>query len=281
MVRFAFIPSGEDELAASLDLPATVSADRERAGSPRPVVIVCHGLTGQRLGRGYHLVEFGQRLAERGIACVRFDQAGCGESTGRFVDVTLPRMRRDTIAVRDWLEAQPWADTSRVGYLGLSLGALPAIAAEAHAPAQAVALWAPVYDMPRVFHATARTGLRGLLEGQGWVPYRGLPVGKGFVDQLDAIDSTRLLAQSQSPLLLFHSQADDTVAVGESEAYQARCDALGRPCEFIRFKTANHDFSDYEDRRSVIGRTVAFFAHYLTDTGETDATRQENAAGQA
>lgn len=262
MVQFAFVESGQDQLAVSLDLPAAPSAEAAASG-PWPAVIVCHGLTGQRLGRGYHLVEFGQRLAAAGIACVRFDQAGCGESTGRFVDLTLPRMKRDTVAIRDWLTAQPWADPARLGYVGLSLGALPAIAAEADYPAQGVALWAPVYDMPRVFHETARTGLRGLLEHQGWVPYRGLPVGKGFVDQLDAIGPDPLLAESDSPLLLFHSQADDTVAICESEAYKARCDQLGRPCELVRFKTANHDFSDYEDRRAVLDRTVSFFQKQL------------------
>jgi dipeptidyl aminopeptidase/acylaminoacyl peptidase len=267
MVQFAWIPSGGEQLAASIDWP-----DEATVAAPWPVVVVCHGLTGQRLGRGYHLVQFGRMLADRGIACVRFDQAGCGESTGRFVDLTLPRMQADTEAVRRWLEAQPWAETERLGLVGLSLGALPAVGAEANAPAAGLALWAPVYDMPRTFHATAKTGLRALLEHQGFVPYRGLPVGKGFVDQLDAIQPHDLLAKSHSPILLFHSKADDTVPVSEGEAYVERCQAIDRPCEFVRFSTANHDFSDYEDRQSVLSRTADFFEQLLLAKQAPDQT---------
>jgi dipeptidyl aminopeptidase/acylaminoacyl peptidase len=280
MTQFVFIESGDDQLATSLDLPRGQAVDRVGSGG-YPAVVVAHGLTGQRLGKSYHLVEFGRRLAAAGIACVRFDQAGCGESTGRFVDLTLPRMQRDVSAVQNWVRAQPWAEPQRVGLVGLSLGALPIIASEAQQPAQAVALWAPVYDMPRVFQATAKTGLRGLLDHQGWVPYRGLRIGKGFVDQLDALNPDQRLAQSTSPLLLFHSAADDTVGEEESQAYQARCAELGRPCEWVRFKTADHDFSDYEDRQQVLARTVAFFSEHLLDRAAGDgqplATRSQPA----
>ena len=258
MMQFAYVPSGDNALATSIDLPA----DDETAG-PWPTVIVCHGLTGQRLGRGYHLVEFARRLSAQGIACVRFDQAGCGESTGQFVDLSLPRMARDVEAVRQWSCAQPWCEPDRLGYVGLSLGALPVIAVDAETPAKAIALWAPVYDLPQVFGETAKTGLSAIIEQQGWVPYRGLPIGKAFVDQLGALPAETLLTKGACPLLLFHSEADETVPIRESESYEARCAELGRPCRFERLATANHDFSDYEDRRRVLGRTVSFFAEQL------------------
>ncbi|MFW6059265.1 MAG: alpha/beta hydrolase family protein [Phycisphaeraceae bacterium] len=251
--EFAFVPSGGRRLATSVDLPA------EGAG-PWPTALVMHGLTGNRIGRSYHLVEFGRRLAASGIACVRFDQSGCGESTGRFIDLTIPRMVADAQAVRGWVAAQDWCDALRVGYVGVSMGALPAVAVDAARPGAALALWAPVYDMPRVFWRTARTGLRGILEGQGWVPYRGLPVGKPLVDRIDAVDTAAELAGNDSPVLLMHSQADETVPFEESEAYAARCAALGRPCRFEVSRTANHDFSDYEDRRRLLGTTVKFLA---------------------
>ena len=261
MMRFEFVPSGDCALATSVDLP---DADADGVpNSARPVVIVVHGLTGQRLGRSYHLVELARLLNERGIACVRFDQSGCGESTGRFVDHTIGRMVSDTHAIRRWAVDQPWCDADRVGCVGLSVGALPVIDADAHLPANAIALFGPVFDMPRVFSQTAKTGLRALLQYQGWVPYRGLPVGKAFVDALDEVDTAARLADSNAPILLFHSKTDDVVRFEESTAYVDRCRQLDRPCDLVAVDNADHDFSDIEHRRIVLDRTVEFLAERL------------------
>jgi len=253
MMQFQFIPAGDNRLAASIDLPD------DAGGGALPTVIVNHGLTGQRIGKSYHLVEFARRLNARGIACLRFDQGGCGESTGRFVDLTIPRMVDDLRAVRAWAVEQPWCDGARLGFVGLSLGALPVVAVEGESPGVGVALWAPVYDMPRVFGLTARTGLRALVEHQGWVPYRGLRFGAEFVRRLDAVDTPNELARSGSPMLVFHARNDDTVPFAESESYRDRCAALGRPFELAAWDRADHDFGEYEPRQELLGRTVEFF----------------------
>ena len=256
--RLNFVPSGDESLATSVDLPPT-----GEAAGPHPVVIVAHGLTGNRIGRSYHMVEFGRRLAAQGIACVRFDQRGCGESTGRFVDLTIPAMAADCCAIAQWARQQPWCDGERTGYLGISMGALPTVAADAAHPGSALALWAPVYDMPRVFWNTARTGLQGILEGQGWVPYRGLAIGKPMIDQLNAVATPEKLAANDSPVLVFHSKADETVNFEEGAAYEARCYEVGRSVRFETSATANHDFSEYEDRQRLLGTTVEFFESCL------------------
>ena len=152
-MQFEWIQSGSERLATAIDLPA--------GEGPWPTVVIVHGLTGHRLGRSYHLVEFARRLSAAGIACVRFDQAGCGESTGAFQDLTIPRMIADTLAVTDYLQTQTWCDAGKLGLVGISLGALPTVAVDAKIDTAAVALWAPVDDMPYVFSQTARTGLRG------------------------------------------------------------------------------------------------------------------------
>lgn len=251
MIEFQYVPSGGEHLATSLNRPRGV---HHRLAT----VVVVHGLTGQRTGRSYHLVEFARRLNAEGIACVRFDQAGCGESTGEFRDLTIPRMARDAVAVVEWAKAQPWCDQDRVAYVALSLGGLAGVAAEAETGSRGMALWAPVYDMPHVFGMTAKTGLKALLEHQGWVPYRGLQIGKCFVDELAACDASKLLARSEAPIRTYHSDVDDVVPASESRSYVERCAEIGRPCTLERFGTADHDFSEYGDRQRLIADTTAF-----------------------
>ena len=256
MIDFHYIPADSAHLAASVHVPDT---------RPAPVVIVAHGLTGQRLGVSYHLVEFARRLRDAGIACIRFDQSGCGESTGEFQDLTIPRMAGDLASVRDWAGRQSWCDPDRVGLVGLSLGGLVTASEDAARPCRALALWAPVFDMPRVFQQTARTGLRALLEHQGWVPYRGLRVGKALIDQLDALDAGACLAASESPLLVCHSRVDDVVSYEEGRAYAERCEEIGRRCDFEAFDNANHDFLEYPDRQRLLQRTLHHFREHLLE----------------
>ena len=257
--RFDYVASGTHSLAVSVTLPD----DNDRRAWP--AVAVVHGLTGNRLGRSYHLVDFSRRLAAAGIACVRFDQAGCGESTGHFHELTIPRMVADTVAVVGWMQEQGWCDAGRIGYAGLSLGGLAAVGAEAETGSRGVALWAPVYDMPRVFADTAKSGLRALLEHQGWVPYRGLRIGKCFVDELGACDPTPLLAQSAAPLRIYHSDTDETVRITEGKAYLDRCKSIGRACRLERFTSADHDFTAFGDRERLLSETTGFFGSCFAD----------------
>ncbi|WP_200761121.1 alpha/beta hydrolase family protein [Poriferisphaera corsica] len=253
------IPSGDRHLSTSIDFPAEHGQTELRY----PVVIITHGLTGQRIGKSYHLVEFARRLNQIGIACVRFDQSGCGESTGDFIDLTIPRMKNDLLAIRNWVRDQAWCDTKRMGYVGISLGALPTIAVDADHTSSGVVLWAPVYNMPRVFQQTAKSGLRAIMDMQGWVPFRGLRIGKGFIDHLNTINPDALISKSSAPILLIHSRADDTSPIIESFNYRDTCKKVSRLCELIEFQTADHDFSDYNDRGKLLSHTLDFFQRQL------------------
>ncbi|MEM9253143.1 MAG: alpha/beta fold hydrolase [Planctomycetota bacterium] len=250
-----YVPGPVGGLATSVDLAEAPGADP----TPQPTVLVTHGLSGNRLGRSYHLVEFARRLNQRGIHCVRFDQSGCGESAGEFVDHTVDRMVADLAAIRAWAEAQPWCDPEAIGLVGVSMGSLPAIASDAVKPVAAMALWAPVYDMPRVFGHTAKTGLKALFEHQGWAPYRGLRIGVGFAASLDAVDTPARLADGSCPITLFHAEDDEVVSVEESHALHARCVELGRPCDLRLTPVGGHDFVEYPDRQKLLTESIAFF----------------------
>ncbi len=250
MLDFHWVPCGDDRLATSVHLPPD-------APQPLPTVLVVHGLTGHRIGRAYHLVDLGRRLAHAGIACVRYDQTGCGESTGRFEDLSVPIMVENLRSVRRWAGGQTWCDPARVAIVALSLGGLAAVAVDADEPTRGLALWAPVYSLPEVFADTTRTGMTALLDHQGWVPYRGLRLGRAFIDGLAAVDTDAALARSDSPILTIHSDVDPVVPPAQSDRYLARCREIGRPCERIALAGASHDLADdVKHRKSLMDMTL-------------------------
>ncbi|WP_443747961.1 alpha/beta hydrolase family protein [Asticcacaulis solisilvae] len=69
-------------------------------------------------------------LARQGIAVLRYDKRGVGQSTGDYAQATTAEFTTDAIAAAAWLRSQPGIDARHVGLLGHSEGGLiaPAVA---------------------------------------------------------------------------------------------------------------------------------------------------------
>lgn len=70
-------------------------------------------------------------LASNGIAVLRYDDRGYGESTGDIKTSTTYDFLDDALAAVDFLKTQPKIDTTRIGIIGHSEGAVIAIMAAA------------------------------------------------------------------------------------------------------------------------------------------------------
>ena len=71
-----------------LTLRSTVHIPDGPSGTRWPVVVLIHGFTGNRLEHG-SFVRMSRLLEGSGIASVRVDLSGHGESDGDFFDVTI------------------------------------------------------------------------------------------------------------------------------------------------------------------------------------------------
>ena len=137
------------DLAATLNIP-------EEAGRPS-VVLMLHGFTGQRdefpNPEGTALfAHAADALARSGIASLRIDFTGSGESGGEWTETTFSGQVRDAVAAFDHLQALDGVDGSRVGILGYSQGGLVGAHLAALRPeAGAVVLWAPVTNPLRTY----------------------------------------------------------------------------------------------------------------------------------
>ena len=80
------IPGTRGNIPAAIQLPA-----KSARGEELPLVVLCHGFTGNRQGDG-HFAPLAEDLAAHGIATVRLDFAGCGDSTEPYANYTLANM---------------------------------------------------------------------------------------------------------------------------------------------------------------------------------------------
>lgn len=91
-----------------------------------PSVILLHGFTGSRTSDHRLFPLLSRYLAARGVASLRFDFRGSGESHGDFSEMTVTREVEDTLAAFDYVRRQPGLDPQRVMLLGFSMGGLVA-----------------------------------------------------------------------------------------------------------------------------------------------------------
>jgi len=85
--RIEFLNKRGDKLVGTLVLPATSTTTSSTSSSgsgskPTPTVILAHGYMSSR--NSELLIRIATALAREGLASVRFDFSGNGESEGRF-----------------------------------------------------------------------------------------------------------------------------------------------------------------------------------------------------
>ena len=130
------IPSREIEMPATLVTPDGVDE--------YPLVVLVHGHGGSR-DEFYGYPAIAEALAQKGIASLRVDFSGCGESTESFQLNCLSNMKADVRAEIAW--AKENLNVTTLGIFGYSMGGRIALELLADGDAfDAVALLAPAAD---------------------------------------------------------------------------------------------------------------------------------------
>ncbi len=114
---FVWIPAGDHRIPGILALPKAGGAARSY-----PAVLMLHGFASHKDEVGDMYLREARALAERGIASLRIDFAGTGDSEQPYTANTWTGMVADAAIAYDWLVAHSRTIDDRVGVLGFSMG---------------------------------------------------------------------------------------------------------------------------------------------------------------
>mgnify|MGYP005833586641 CR=1 FL=1 len=136
-------------------------------GTPRGTVLLCPPLLEERKGMVHHYFTLAERLAQDGIAALRFDYRGTGDSEGQQEQMTLDGCIEDIRAACAWLRKECGTP---VGLLGTRLGAaLAALFACRDEGVASLLLWEPICDGAEFYRQNIRRHIfrRSLIKSGG------------------------------------------------------------------------------------------------------------------
>ena len=198
---------------------------REWVGKGMPVVLCCHGFTGDKIGASQLMLHLAGAIEASGFSALRFDFSGSGESEGSFAEqTTIAGWRTDLVNVVAWVRQQADFGNSPLYLLGHSMGGLIALLYEDHIGLIAGRIvLAPVVAPLENFRDIligAELWSRSLA-GETVANFfnKGFSLGPEFAaDLLQHRYAPLAVAQSlQTPLLIVHGSADAVVPFSGSE----------------------------------------------------------------
>ncbi len=205
-------------------------------------------------------VHVSRALAAHGIATLRFDFPGLGESGGDVADTTLTGNAGDVVAAAEFLERRGGPPEILIGHsLGgtACLRAAPRIdaarlVATIAAPADAAHL-PPALEAAR--DEARHRGVGRLVTGGG-----SYPLKRAFFEDLARSGGADAVRALDRALLVFHSPTDLTVPFAAAEALVS---AAPHPRSLITLPGAGHLLADRADCAYVAAVIAAWVTRYL------------------
>jgi putative redox protein len=263
--RVIFDGGHGDLLVGTMELPP---------GAPAAAAVFAHCFT---CGKNSHAAaRISRALTRVGLAVLRFDLPGLGESSGEFGHRGFTGDIADLVAAAEFLRGRGLSPALLVGH---SLGGAAVLAAAAHVPAvrAVVTIGAPADPG----HVTATLGTAAdrideLGETEVVLAGRTFRLNRSFLEDLAAQPQADRLAGLRRPLLVLHSPQDEIVGLDHARRIY---DAARHPKSFVSLDGADHLLSNPEDTRYAADVIGAWVSRYLSLPAPQETVEVPLAAG--
>ncbi|MBK7491440.1 MAG: alpha/beta fold hydrolase [Nitrosomonas sp.] len=199
-------------------------------------------------------------LADRGIAVLRFDFTGLGNSQGDFSNTNFSSNLQDLLAAARYLEQHYAAPALLIGH-SLGGAAVLAVAQDLPQVNAVITIGAPA-TAAHVKHlfADSYRELQNQPSVQVELAGRSFKIQRQFIDDLEKYNSVAHIGALKKALLIFHSPIDKVVSIDEAGRIFA---AAKHPKSFVSLDHADHLLSDPEDSHYVAEVLSAWASRYL------------------
>ena len=259
-------------------VPATwVVPDPELVRNAMPLAILIHGHGGTRHEAG-GFTRLAEQLAAIGIASIRMDFPGSGDSTEPWPQNNLGNMLADVRAARLFAAQHADIDLSRIGLVGFSMGGrLAAMLSQSDGNIDSMVLWAPAVEngademVEMLGGPESYAAMRATAAEQGYAPFTTFwgqqqQLGLKWFEDMETSRPMDALRDYRGALMLIHGSNDDVVPPAVSRM-AAEAAGKARPVKLHIIDGADHGFGLFSDpdlySAELIDETVAFLRREL------------------
>ncbi|MDN5277382.1 MAG: uncharacterized protein PWR01_1347 [Clostridiales bacterium] len=229
-----------------------------------PMALIFHGFTGNKMEPHFIFVKLSRRLEQAGIASLRFDFLGSGESDGEFKDMTLSGELDDAEAILEYAKNLEFVDRGKIFAVGLSMGGAVASMLAGRHPQDiaALCLWAPAGNMGQLIQERIKQiQAAGVdISSMEYFDLGGNLVGKAFVEDVQSLDIFNIAAPYDKRVLILHGDRDEAVPLKTSYRY---LEIYGDRAKLHVIQGADHTFNKWEWEQEVIEKTVEFLKSHV------------------
>lgn len=217
-------------------------------GQKYPIVILMHGIfSNKETPLVTHLAD---GLQKKGIASIRFDFNGHGESDGKFIDMTVPLEVEDAKAVFNYANQLDFV--SGISLMGHSQGGVVAslLAGELGDQVTRLALFAPAAVMEDLIEEGKMMGKT--FDPQNppeYIEVNSEKVGKAYLESTSKLDIYERAEKFQGPVLIVQGKADQIVPYQYAETYDERY----QNSELHLLEDVDHVFTNATEKAAGIG----------------------------
>ncbi len=258
-----------------VQVPVTWTYPTGAEGQQFPLVVMAHGHGGSRRESG-SFDRVANDLAARGVATIRMDFPGCGDSSESFANNNLGNMLTDILASRDYAVSQPQVDAERVGLFGWSMGGrLVLMLSDRNDEFDAVATWAPAVTpgagsmVDFLGGPDAYAASKAAAKSDGYVPFttrwgQDQKLGLKFFTDMESSRPLDHLRQFTGSLLVLYGDKDDVVL---PEVAELAVSAATNSVEVLRYvvRGADHGLGVFSDEPQYTDQAVSNTVEFLAD----------------
>ena len=258
-----------------IDIPGTLVLPTVKPKNGYPLVVMAHGHGGSRQeGGGYKLMA--AAFADRGIASIRVDFPGCGDSDEAFTQNNLTNMLADLQAAAAYAIAHADIDEDRLGLLGYSMGGrVVALFADAQPQYRVMAMWTPAVQPGAAREAVEFGGddayrtMRQLAQTTGVAEYttrwgQTLQLGPQWFVDMETRRPLGAIARFSGSLLVLYGDRDPVVVPAVSEAAIAAATSSTDVVKHV-VADADHALGFYDNRPPIAQEVVTTTADFFTE----------------
>ena len=206
------------------------------------VIIRSHGV-------GKHVYDI---LEANGIACLRFDFYGCGESDGEFEEMTFTGLLEETQDVYEWLKGQDFVDTDKIILSGQRMGGFVAATAAPKLNPYGLILMCPGAGM---WNGCKEKADFFKNQGMTFADMEGLKFGLDFNYDLATYSPFEDAKGYDGKVLILRGTEDNLVDDKTCETYLEGYNGNGT---FVKIPKGNHNFASIPAREACESEILNF-----------------------